>query len=171
MNEVRALKAIFKKANVPITFTAANGTTNATEKLQLHICELGKTREPYVLASTPAVLSIGMRCRKYGYTFIWIGDKRPCFIFPGRYALTLLQVELDIPYLNQGTQATNLSEGDVGAIDKTLESVGLCRWYGKLAFDLDVEVHENAAPVIRLSETTAEYMGMSPEDIAKEMGG
>ena len=99
MNDVAALKEMFKKAGIPVTFMTANGTTVATEKLVLHVGEIGETIEPYVLASTPAVLSIGMRCREFGYSFIWIEDNCPCFITPGGGALILLEVELDVPYL------------------------------------------------------------------------
>ena len=85
----------------------------------------------------------------------------------------MLQVELDIPYLNKGTQATKQSEGDIGEIDRTLGLVGLRRWYGKLALDLDVEVpvDENAALVSRFSESTAACMGMSPEDVTRTAWG
>ena len=102
--EVAALKAVFKRANIPITFVTASGSTPATEYLQLHIGELDEVIEPYVLASTPAVLSVGKRCHEYGYSFTWVAHKRPCFISPGGYVLTLLQVDGNIPYQNRGTR-------------------------------------------------------------------
>ena len=33
--------------------------------------ELGEKIEPYVLRSTPPVMSVGQRCMERGYTFIW----------------------------------------------------------------------------------------------------
>ena len=66
--EVAALKALFRKARIPITFQTASGTTPTTECLELHLEELGEVIEPYVLASTPAVLSVGKRCQEYGYS-------------------------------------------------------------------------------------------------------
>ncbi len=48
--------------------------------------------------------------------------------------------ELDIPYLPQGTLPSPISDGDVDEIDASLKAVGLCRWYGKLALDVDVKV-------------------------------
>ena len=125
--------------------------------------------EPYLLSSSPSLLSVGMRCQGEGWSFIWIGGKSPCFISPGGYRLTLLQVELGIPYLYQGTTSTTLS-GEGAEVDDNLEAVGLRRWHGKLALDLDVEVQESAAPAVCLDEERAAEMGMSQADVIKELG-
>ena len=117
------------------------------ECVELFVEELGETVDPYLLSSSPSLLSVGLRCQGEGWSFIWIGGKSPCFISPGGYRLTLLQVELNIPYLYQGAESTNLS-GEGAEVDDDLEAAGLRKWHGKLAFDLDVEVHESAAPAV-----------------------
>jgi len=118
--ELRALQALFKKANIQLMFQTANGCTPGTECVELFIEELGETVEPYLLASSPSLLSVGRRCEEFGYSFIWVAGKRPCFISPGGYLLTLLQVDRNIPYLHRGTPSTNLTDGNVDAIDEAL---------------------------------------------------
>ena len=121
------------------------------ECIELFIDELGETITPYVMASSPSLLSVGLRCQEQGYSFIWVGGKSQCFITLGGYRLTLLPVEGRIRYLPQGTASTNLS-GEGAEVDDTLEAVGLRRWHGKLALDLDVEVQESAAQPYALTK-------------------
>ena len=57
-----------------------------------------------MLKSTPAVLSIGFRCRKLGYTFVWPAYGNPYFLLPSGN-LVYLEVHKDIPYLRPGVSA------------------------------------------------------------------
>ena len=168
--EVAKLQALFRKANIPITFQTAAGLTPGTECLELQIEELGEIIEPYVMASTPAVLSVGRRCQEHGYSFTWVANKRPCFIAPGGYVLTMLQVDGNIPYLDRGTASTDLTDANVDQVDETLAEAGLCRWNGKLALDLDVDLPESATPVVHFCEETAAGMGMTREEILESAG-
>ena len=68
-------------------FQTANGCTPGTECIELFIEELGETVEPYVLASSPSLLSVGRRCQELGYSFIWVGGKCQCFISRGGMCL------------------------------------------------------------------------------------
>ena len=100
----RALKRWIKRASKPVQFATANGTTDATEVLELFIDEFNQEIEPYILESTPDVISVGMRCMKYGFSFIWPSGAPPYFVLPdGRRVY--LSVEGDIPYLAPGTKA------------------------------------------------------------------
>ena len=56
-----------KDSNNPIKFNIANGNTDAIEDILLSVDELDEDIEQYVLASTPAVISIGRRCQDHGY--------------------------------------------------------------------------------------------------------
>ena len=49
----------------------ANDLVSGDKVLPQQIGELGEVAEPYVLDSTPDVLSIGRRCVEDGYTFLW----------------------------------------------------------------------------------------------------
>jgi len=71
-----------KKSNKPLTFQTANGATEAEDDILLRIDELDEEIEPFVMASTPAVLSIGRRCLDFGYEFRWPAGKLPYFITP-----------------------------------------------------------------------------------------
>ncbi len=62
------------------------------------IDELDEEIEPFVMASTPAVLSVGRRCLDFGYEFRWPAGKLPYFITPKGVKVTLV-VEDYIPYL------------------------------------------------------------------------
>ena len=87
-----------KQSGNPLTFSTANGTTKADEDIFLHLDELDEDIEPFVLPSTPAVLSIGRRCLDHGYSFRWPAGKLPYFITPKGVKVKLI-VEDYIPYL------------------------------------------------------------------------
>ena len=62
---------------------------------------MGEKIEPYVLRSTPAVMSVGARCMECGYTFLWPAGQPPYFILPdGR--LVICEVRGNIPYIVPG---------------------------------------------------------------------
>ena len=100
----RALKRGVKRASKPIQFATANGSTDATEVLELFINEFNQEIEPYILENSPDVISVGMRCMKYGFSFIWPSGSPPYFIIPDGRRVHL-SVEGDIPYLAPGTPA------------------------------------------------------------------
>ena len=56
---VRKIEDRIKKSRNPLTFNTANGATEAEDDILLHLNELDEEIEPYVMASTPAVLSVG----------------------------------------------------------------------------------------------------------------
>ena len=86
---------------------------------------------PYILASTPAVLSSGLRCGEFGYNFVWLGQDQPALITPGGDCLVLLEVDYDIPY--SGLGAFNIDCVNGSEVDEPLRMAGLCRWHGELA--------------------------------------
>jgi hypothetical protein len=64
--EIRNLKPFVARAAKSITFHTANGPTTATEIVRLFVEEFGEEIKPYILDSTPAVVSVGLRCMKLG---------------------------------------------------------------------------------------------------------
>ncbi len=64
------LGSIFK-APIPIVLATANGLSNGYKAIRQQIGELGEVAEPYILESTPDVLSIGRRCVEDGCEFHW----------------------------------------------------------------------------------------------------
>ena len=58
---VRGLRRFVRKAAKPITFITANGKTQATEIINLSVNEFNENIQPYILDSTPAVVSVGFR--------------------------------------------------------------------------------------------------------------
>ena len=58
-------------APMPILLATANDLVHGDKVVSQQIGELGEVAEPYVLDSTPDVLSIGRRCVEDGYRFVW----------------------------------------------------------------------------------------------------
>ena len=77
----------------------ANGLTDSNEITIMDHEGLGQCKL-HVLNQTPAVLSIGSRCTKEGYTFVWPEgeDVKPVMI-NCEGVCTFLEVDGDIPYL------------------------------------------------------------------------
>jgi hypothetical protein len=82
----------------------ASGFTKAESQVEVFIEELGETAVPYVLPSTPPVLSIGRRCVEQGYSFFWKNGELPYFVTPDKKKI-VLAVQGNIPYLLAGTVA------------------------------------------------------------------
>ena len=101
--ELKALRRLIREAKIPLNFFTANGEVPANEAIDLFVRELGEEIEPYVLEETPAVLSVGMRCMKMGYTFIWPPGECPYFITPSGKVIQL-EVRDDIPYIKTGSE-------------------------------------------------------------------
>ena len=83
----------------PVRFGTANGVTEANEGLPITIPELDMKATPYVMASTPALMSVGMRVEHH--SFVWLPHRTLCFItpFPNPQIVPLLVIG-DIPYSN-----------------------------------------------------------------------
>ena len=62
-------------------FSTANGISEASQVLPVRAVPFEGSADLLVLPSTPAVLSVGARCRK-GYSFIWLAGKAPCMVTP-----------------------------------------------------------------------------------------
>ena len=71
-----------------ITLCTANGDIDVKEYVTLMIKKLGQNAEILVLEDSPAVLSIGKRVKRYGYSFVWKAGKRPYLITPRRERFT-----------------------------------------------------------------------------------
>ncbi len=57
-----------------LSFTTANGKTEAAEVTDVHVTELGEVVSPYILEATPPVLSVGARCMLHGFTLSGLTD-------------------------------------------------------------------------------------------------
>ena len=85
--------------NEGMTFMTANGLTDSNEITVMDHEGLGQCKL-HVLNQTPAVLSVGSRCTKEGYTFIWPeGEEIKPVMINDEGSCTFLEVDGDIPYL------------------------------------------------------------------------
>ena len=99
--ELKACKALAKRAKVPIMFSTANGQTPANDVGEMFVQELGEAVEPYILEDTPAVLSVGMRCMQHNYTFVWPAGQSPYFLSPSGMIIACEVID-NIPYIRTG---------------------------------------------------------------------
>ena len=67
------------ESNFPLELTTANGSQSAQKQADVHVGCIDKSIQPYVLPDTPAVVSVGMRCLKDGWDFVWRAFSRPYF--------------------------------------------------------------------------------------------
>ena len=77
----------------------ANGVTSVDDEIALRVEALDETIKPFVLESTPSVLTVGWRCMELGYEFRWPARSAPIFTCPDGRIITL-DVEDYVPYLN-----------------------------------------------------------------------
>ena len=61
----------------------ANGPSSADQQIQINVPSLRLEADPYVLPSTPSVLSVGYRGVEQGFDFIWKACCRPYFVIRG----------------------------------------------------------------------------------------
>ena len=92
-------------ASVTLRLNTANGQVKADRIVPLRVRELGETISPYVLPSTPPVLSVGRRCMDEGYTFEWKPySSTPTLRSPGGETIEL-RVDGYVPYIQSGAPA------------------------------------------------------------------
>ena len=83
----------------PIVFSTAGGEADGSCQVDLRIPGMEVKVSPYVLDSTPAVLSVGRRRIKEGYAFYWAPhSERPIMVSPGG-KIVPLAVDGYIPYI------------------------------------------------------------------------
>ena len=90
-----------RKAVHPRTFQTANGVTTTEKVARMTVGEFGEEVAPYILDSTPPVLSVGYRCMNLGYSFIWPKGEDPYLLLPNG-SICPLVTKGDVPYLYPG---------------------------------------------------------------------
>ena len=93
-----------------------------------------------ILNSSPAVLSVGLRCQRRGFAFIWLPGLTPCLITPMRKVIPL-DVYNNIPYLMQ--HGKHSQEWDQQTIAR---NCGIYVSESDMFFCPDRNIPENLAP-------------------------
>ena len=99
-----ASKAIRKQAPQPIRLVTANGNITASEIADINVDALCEPAQPYILESSPEVLSLGVKCLDQGYSFHWESGKAPTMVRPDG-ALIQLKVDGHVPYMDSSCEA------------------------------------------------------------------
>ena len=93
----------------------------AKKVLPINVCEFAPDdgthqANAYLMNKCPCVLSVGLRCNKGGFSYLWLSGKTPCLVTPDLKIIPL-DVIGDIPYLKEGgLHAQNLSSEEVTAL-------------------------------------------------------
>ena len=86
------------ESSEPLKFSTANGNIIGTEQARVKIKQTDSVVRPYVLDKAPSVLSVGMRCLKDGYDFVWRAHSRPYFRLPDGSRIKL-EVKDNVPFI------------------------------------------------------------------------
>ena len=78
-------------------FEGVGKTSTVRWTVQCDLPELEEAPDFWVMKSSPALMSIGLRCMERGYTYVWPRGRPPYFISPGGYKITGV-VDGNIPY-------------------------------------------------------------------------
>ena len=115
-----------QQAGEKVIFDTVGGEIPADKVIPLYVPALKQSIKPYVLDSTPNVLSVGMRCQQMGWKFVWEPySDRPYLKDPYGHIFSL-STRGNIPYLITKSPAmalvsksASVSAGLYGASDWT----------------------------------------------------
>ena len=85
-------------SNQPISIITANGESSSYLQGKVRNETLGCNFTPYLLESTPPVMSVGVKCMDEGYDFVWRAGKEPYFQKPDGVRIKLT-VRDYVPYV------------------------------------------------------------------------
>ena len=102
-----------------ISFQTANGVTNTDLISNFQTESFAEPINAYVLDDTPSVLSVGKRCMKQGYGFVWPPGDNPFTINPDGKRISLF-VNGDIRYVRAGSQKSVAHDDGMAATIKSV---------------------------------------------------
>ena len=124
--EISGHRPELRLANKPMVFNTAGGMAPASRVVDVKVKELNQAVTPFVLKSTPAVLSIGKRCAEQDFFFLWPAGGVPFFVRPDGKVIGL-DVIGHIPYVRSGAdrcRARPAKEVDKQSIESLLTRLG-----------------------------------------------
>ena len=102
--EVEKIKEYVEKWEV-IMFDTAGGEVPACDVIPLFLPHMQQQIRPYVLDSTPNVLSVGARCQQMGWWFVWEPWRATPYFLDAAGRKIELVADGNIPYLKTSTPA------------------------------------------------------------------
>ena len=98
VKDVDPMKHLIVSSGKPLQLWTANGLSWVNDEIAFKEHALGQTIKPYVVQSSPAVLSIGWRCLELGYSFYWQANQMPILVCPDGDVIHL-EVNDYVPYM------------------------------------------------------------------------
>ena len=97
-DDIAPMKHLIVSSDAPLQLWTANGYSSVDQEIALEVKLLGERIKPYVVRSSPAVLSIGWRCLELGYSFYWQAGKMPVLVCPDGEVIELDVIDY-VPYM------------------------------------------------------------------------
>ena len=89
---------LIEPAHSNILLHTANGECRPNGSIAMDVGPFNETSSALVLENTPDVLSVGLRCMEYGYSFHWSCGHAPYLITPDGFHVDCI-VENNVPVL------------------------------------------------------------------------
>ena len=89
---------LIEPASSNIVLHTANGECRPIGSIIMDIKPLNETSSVLVLENTPNVLSVGLRCMEYGYSFHWPSGQVPYLVTPTGFRSTVRWITMCLPY-------------------------------------------------------------------------
>ena len=102
----------FKKVCPPLNLTTANGSVKARHEIVATVSQLREPITFMVLEKSPTVISLGLFCEEWGWTFAWEGYQRPYLQTPDGKKRVYLYTKKHVPYLLSAMQEIDYNEID-----------------------------------------------------------
>ena len=102
-----------KLAKVPMIFTTANDKVKARFTAVMRLPPLGQVIAPYVLADSPALLSIGLRVVGMGWHQLWVAHKFMVMITPDGAMAAIFDLDGNIPILNKSSKLVDIRDPEL----------------------------------------------------------
>jgi hypothetical protein len=90
---------LIETAHKNIVLHTANGECRPNGSIVMDVKPLNETSSALVLENTPNVLSVGLRCMEYGYSFHWPSGQVPYLVTPDGFRVDC-EVENNVPTLS-----------------------------------------------------------------------
>ena len=141
------------------------GENPANKQIRFQIPELKEVVQPYILAKTPNVLSIGRRCVDHGYSFVWEAYSwEPYLVSPMSVHIQMV-VEDYIPYIVTPTPAAPAVAR--GLVTRSLVGGGSL----PPAVDDNSSMLIGNAPVVRVVSAPGEIVAVDDElEVIPDLG-
>ena len=93
----RAPNKFVRKTDCIVDFETANDSVSADDGIRASIAPWDVDTDYVLMSTSPNLLSLGEKCMKHGFSFVWVAGKHPCFISPGGTYIIVVDIDDVLP--------------------------------------------------------------------------